>query len=245
MLHTLWYVLTGPDLDGFEQHLIDAIAVNTERCETYGAQTDGATDDLFAYLISSERLIRPTARAIDAMAVELVAAGVDVVVGDFAPMSDNRPVGAPIKPVSAMSAHTIAAADAIIEDMLAETSTLDGFAVVDASATALHALEVLEETDGVYFAMTRHLIESVGYAALHGLHHRCETPDAERVVDALVRSQRLGLVMFDVTEIDAQANVFQRQGIGVLVNDLPVIPFLAEVAVFETEDRVRLEACLR
>lgn len=245
MIRTLLAFLTGPDLDGFEQHLLDAIAVNTARRAVYGELTGGATDDLFDDLISSERLIRSTARAIDAMAVELVEAGVPVVVNDFAPMSDNRPVGTPIKPVVPMSAESRAAAGAIIEALLAETDSLDGFAVVDASAAALEELEALEEADGVYFAMTRHLIESLGFTALHGLYTRCQAADAESVVDALVRSQRLGLVVFDATGYDARANVFQVQGIGVLLNDLPAIPFLDERLIFEAAYREGLEGCLR
>jgi hypothetical protein len=244
MLKTLWYFLIGPPLDGFEQHLVDAIAVNRTRRAEWGALTDGATDDLLSALITSERLIRPVARAIDARAVSLVAAGVPVVVGDFVEMTGQLPVDTPIPPTAAMDAADVAAADAIIAG-LAATDPLDGFAVVDASVEALAALTALEEAEDVRFAMSRHVIESMGLAALHGLYYRCESAQAEPVVRALVSTQRQGLSRLRVTDYDVQANAFHQQGLGVLINDLPPIPFLAEAAIFQAEDRARLEACLR
>jgi hypothetical protein len=246
MFSTLWYLLTGPAIDGFEQHLIDAISVNTERSAIYSARTDGATDALFASLIASEQMIRPVARLVDVWAMGLVADGIPVVVNDFVPMEHNQPIDTPIHTAAAMDDADLAAANAIIATLLEQSESINGFDVVDASAEALYALEALEEAEGVYFAMSRHVIESLGYAALHGLHYSCDSDgEADALVYTLVGIQRLGLLMFDVTHYDKQANVSHQDGVGVLINDLPMIPFIVEYEHLESNDRTSLQRCLQ
>mmetsp|Transcript_18559 Transcript_18559/g.31048 ORF Transcript_18559/g.31048 Transcript_18559/m.31048 type:complete len:163 (+) Transcript_18559:434-922(+) len=155
-------------------------------------------------------------------------------------------VDAKIKDVHQMDEVGYDSASAILSDLVAATVSLDGFIVANASAVALYALWELEMSLNVYFAMSRHLVESMGFAALHGLYHDCKTYGAARhLVQTLVMGHRLLLSWVDVARVDQRANMIHQGGVGVLVNDLPDIPFLEEYAIFTQHDETSLVKCLQ
>jgi len=102
--------------------------------------------------------------------------------------------------------------------------------IADISYVALLEVSGLESRYQVYLPMLRHVIESIGLGALHAIHYSAmslgETRDLSQ---EFMSTQILGLNELIIT-FDCLANEVHQLGIGVLVNDLPDIPFMGEYA---------------
>jgi hypothetical protein len=222
-------LFTGSAQTGMEQHLRDAIVLNTERRARYASVTEGRSDGLFRRLILSEQALLPLARLIDASAAPFVGEGIPVVQADFVPMDRVAPFGTPVPPTRAMSEDDMVAVRALLRRVYRDSG--GGLeATVQTCAEALEELRLIEREAELSFSMCRHLIESLGYAALHGLeHNRASDGETARLVSVLVGLQRLGLVTLDPVGIDQQANVFHQQGLGIIANEMPLIPFEEEL----------------
>lgn len=229
MPSALLILCTGATFAGMERHLKDAIALNSDRRARYAELTDGRSDGLFRRLILSERALLPLARVIDAQAAPFVARGIPVVEADFVPMERVAPFGTPVPPAAPMGEAEQAAARAVLRAVYRDSG--EGLeATVRSCALGLEELRLVEREAGLSFAMSRHLLESLGYAALHGLeHNRASDGETAGLVAAMVGLQRLGLVTLDPVGIDQQANAFHQQGLGVITNEMPVIPFEEEL----------------
>jgi hypothetical protein len=229
LLSSALLALTSTADAGMELHLREAVALNSDRMERYAALTDGRSDGLVHRLILNERALVPVARAIDAWARPYNERGIPVVQGDFVSMERAAPFGTSMEPTMPMGDVEEAATKALLWDLY-RTSGGSLEATVDACAQTLDELTLIESEAGVVFPMSRHLVESLGYSALHGIeHNRASEGETAALVGALVGMQRLGLVTLDPVGIDRQANAFHQQGIGILVNDVPPIPFEEEL----------------
>jgi hypothetical protein len=225
LITTLLIALAGPAEAGMELHLREAIALNRARKERYSRLTGGRSDGLFRRLILSERALLPVARLVDAQAAPFIDRGIPVVASDFVSMERVAPFGTPVPPTLPMSDEHAAAARAILRELhRASGGGLE--ATVQACALALEELQLLERESELSFSMSRHLIESLGYAALNGLrHNRDSGGETAGLVRGLVALQRLGLVTLDPVGIDREANRFHQEGLGVIANEVPAIPF--------------------
>ena len=220
-----------PELDGFDAHLAEAIELNTTRKSLYSQDSGGESDLLFNKLIQNEILLRPVAKAIDVQARPFVEDGIYIVVNDFVPM-DAKPYGTPIKDVRTMASQDRQDVRQILAALRGEC--LFGLERIAAAASqAIVEIEALEEERNLYFAMTKHVIESLGFAALHGIQYNCQSGGlTSNLVNQLVGVQVMGIALTDISEYDELANRLQVQGLGALVNELPLIPFQAEYHLF-------------
>ncbi|MFZ5480178.1 MAG: hypothetical protein ACOZNI_25670 [Myxococcota bacterium] len=215
-------------LEGFWAHLRAAIALNTERQPIYEEMTGGASGELSEILISTERLLEPTAKDFDARAAPFHEEGIYVVAGDFVPMDDVLDVHtSPTWGGDWTDALAGELAEAVAGLAAANPADFDG--VCAEALVALERLDSLEATHGVHLAMTRHSIESVAYAALHAPGYAeasgGRTTELSRdLVDTQLEAVRLHVP----EEFDERAAPIHALGAGILVNDVPRIPFVEE-----------------
>src|SRR5690606_6367817 len=95
--------------------------------------------------------------------------------------------------------------------------------VARVSAALLHEVEASEARDGCSFAMTRHVVEQVGYAALNALTWRAQSQgQTDPMARDLVRKLRIGTNTS--ASLDRMAQTSHALGAGILVNDVPEIP---------------------
>jgi hypothetical protein len=72
--------------------------------------------------------------------------------------------------------------------------------------------------------MSRHIVESIGLGAVNALHYDRQSQGGTlKLSRDLVRLQALSL--FSTTFYDRMAQRHQARGVGILVNDVPPIPF--------------------
>jgi len=219
-----------PEPYGFRAHLDEAIALNLERMPLYGDMTDGASLELSELLIASERLLLDLAEDFDTRAAPFQAQGIPIVAADFVSMED---IGEPTDPPRWAGPWTDAL-EADLERALAglNDAEADDFEGVCVEArSALWAIDDLEGEHEVHLAMTRHVVESAAYAALHAIDYaEASNGDTVSLSTDLVAIQLDALPWRLHEALDQRATTIHREGAGILVNDLPHIPFLEEYA---------------
>ncbi len=95
------------------------------------------------------------------------------------------------------------------------------------SHTLLQQIRQMEKAHQCHFAMTCHLIESIGFAALHAPQYaEASHGGTISLSQAFIRIQMLGLL--GGLWLDKQAQPIHQMGVGILVNDVPLIPFELE-----------------
>lgn len=230
-------------IDGFEQHLQDAISIYKERTELYAAITDNRSRGIFNHLILAETLLLPVARFYDLRAIPFIDKGIPIILNDFVSMEGNKGFEYPFAPSNPINTIAEEDAQAILDELLSvDQSNLMSIAL--ASFIALNEIHHLEETNGIHFAMTRHMLESLGFGALHGIYYQCQSNgETYRLANDFAKTQLLAIKIGNSIDLDKRANIFHQEGIGILVNDLPDIPFLEEYQVFQRDNYGQFDSC--
>lgn len=214
----------------FELHLIEAIAINSERQAYYRQKTQGKSKWLSWLLIWSERMTLALARYFDKSARPFNERGIAVVEADFVSMAD-------IKPVETAPIYQGIATAAQRKQVLMWLKQLQKQAkpalkqgnyqqVADLTAQKLQQLHDYEQQTACHYAMTIHLLESLGFAALHAVQYIEQDAQVETLCRRLVAIQVL--LLTGGIFYDRLAQPCHAQGAGILLNDVPVIPFLTE-----------------
>lgn len=218
---------------GFYRHLIEAIELNRVRREHYADVTGGRSRSLSNRLILSERLCLPVARYFDAKARHFNEEGIGVVREDFVSMEDVEAPPSPPRYTGQATSTDIAEVTDFLgayrQAALAANKEADFQEVCRASRDALHELEGREVELGAHFVMSKHVIESAGFAALNALQWARQS-DGETVSLSrkLIYCQLRPLTFF--VSFDKWAQPLHAEGCGILVNDIPPIPFLERLA---------------
>lgn len=214
----------------FEIHIIDAMRINLGRRRHYVALAGWRAWLLSVLLVASERLCRPLARHFDRKARPFNEAGIGIVADDFIDMALIEPVEkAPrYRGRAPRSAHADVKRQVkhLKRDGLKALASGDYSSICSLVARALENIAALEAQHQAHFAMSVHLLESLGFAALHAPDYIAADASCEPLARQLVAIQlRLcdgGLLM------DRLAQHCHQHGAGILVNDVPHIPFLRD-----------------
>jgi len=213
----------------FEQHLRDAIVINRQRAAAYVALAGWPARLLAFLLIGSEWLTLPLARYFDRRARPFNQAGIPVVQNDFVDMADIRPQDAPpLYRSQASRAQRKQLRQALITLQRTTLPLLDKHAfseLADEVAATLRYVQTLEQQAQCHFAMTVHLLESLGLAAFNATAYvRADAaclPLCRQLVGIQLRLLTGGLVY------DRLAQRCHIRGAAVVLNDVPHIPFLS------------------
>jgi len=159
-------------------------------------------------------------------------------------MEDNLGYGFPLPPANPFTEASEQRAEQIIKD-LNQADKHNAVEIVEAVNTALLEIDLYEKEEAIYLPMSKHLIESLGFGALHSLYYRCDSKEETyQLGQDLMVLQAIAVKIGNSLSYDKQANEFHQQQIGILVNDLPHIPFLKEYDHYKAYDEARLMDCL-
>lgn len=221
-----------PGIGEFERHVAEAIQSNLARRSYYRRQAGWVAWLLSISLVFSERLTIPIARRVDRQALPFQEKGIPILANDFVEMSE-------IPPKESLPVYHGQADRKLRREVkrllrkakkasLAALSRRNYRIVQEELSAALRKLERIQETEKVHFAMTRHLLESAGIAALHVPSYiRASSGEAEELCRRFVKMQvRL---IDQAIFVDTLAQKCHAKGVGILVNDVPDIPFLEEL----------------
>ena len=219
---------TGSFEKHFSGHVKEAIKTNHERAKFYADISNGETKGLSKLYTSMEYALLPVAAIFDRWARQLNLQGIPVLVNDFVSMSA-------IKPAATIPLNTAALdkdgrkafrkiLDAFQNQVFTAASRKNFVQVQMTAIEALASLRQLETRYSCNLSLSVHLVESIGLAGRNAdnlSHSFAGRPD--NFYRAFIIAQNAGVKMFSL--IDLKAQRFHSQGIGIIVNDLPAIPF--------------------
>lgn len=214
----------------FEIHIVDAIRTNLNRRKHYAAVAGWRATLLSILLVMSERLCRPLARRFDRKAKPFNDSGIGIVENDFIDMALIEAVEKPPVYSGVASAAARREVKCIVKrlkrDGLRSLKAGDYEHICAGTASALQQIEALQARENVHYAMTIHLLESLGFAALHAPGYIAADQQTQPLARQLVAIQlRLcdgGLMM------DRLAQGCHQRDAGIMINDVPHIPFLRD-----------------
>ena len=216
------------DHGAFTTHLIEAIGVNQTRRPFYAQRTQGRSRRISAYLIGTERLLLPWARDFDRRALRFQRRSIPILEDDLFSMAGIRPVEAPprfSRRADAVALERVRRRLRTLRDRLRQAVPVAAFeAAAEAALEALEAVEAWEETEAAHLAMSRHIIESIGLFSVNATRYR----DASAGETVPLSKRYLRLQMFGLAGcvgLDVMAQRIHGYGVGIVVNDLPSIPF--------------------
>ena len=201
--------------NAFSSHLREAIHLNRARRAQYAAMTGGRSAALSTALIALERLTLPLARWFELRAwrqpqrrhlLELSFVPMHVPASSLRPALREGPSRDQQRPARACLRR--------LGRSLHEPD------LVQRCQDTLRALEILERQHGAHLAMSRHLVESIGRVAMVRARLGLEK---DRFARDLLRLHALALPL--APWLDGRAQRLHQRGAGLLVNDLPAIPF--------------------
>jgi len=220
----------------FKQHLTEAIDLNRSRRSYYTSIAGVNACFLSHFLVTTELMCLPLARYFDRRAQQFIEQGIPIIQNDFVSMENIRDKSTP--PEYTNIAKKSQCAD--IKNTLKETRTNSLHALKDDNygdvcriiSTCLHHIESIEQEAQAHFAMVKHVVESAGYAALNApsyIEKETETQTLARQLIAIQVRLLEGSVLMDQV-----AQTCHRKGAGIIINDVPPIPFLDALNQTET-----------
>lgn len=213
---------------GFEAHLDEAIELYEHRKEIYSSLSQGKSDALFFTLITAEKLLKPMARGYDWRANRFNRQGIPIIEADFVSMDSVFDPEAPLAPAVAFTDADRDFMKEIMDSFSPFKNSGDFIGLAAHAVQTLEHIEIYEQERQIYFQMLKHVVESIGFGALHAHQYRCQTNgETDDLANDFLNLQITGLNEM-IVFLDKKANELHQMGIGVLVNDLPTIPVVAE-----------------
>jgi len=216
--------------EGFYQHLKAAIQLNKERRNYYAQRSNGQSRNLSNQLILFEKFLLPVAKKIERQALIFNTQNIPIVQADFISMHRVKEAATPPSYQNIAPPQVWKDLKQELKDYKKKTkkflSQNDLKGIGNSSFHLLQQLEELEETHQCHFAMTKHVIESLAYQVLHGLQYAQQSK--QRTLKLSKKMIRLHLSGINnlLISFDKKAQKLHQQGIGIIVNDVPSIPFL-------------------
>lgn len=199
-------LMPGP----FVHHLLEAMRLNRRRAPDYARASGGRSAALSRRLIATEAALLPWAWIFDLLGGSALSEA-------FVGMEGVAPWETPSRLTGAgADAEALAAAQEIFAE-LNRSAFAPPAAALEPLSTAIARLRALEIEYQRHLAMSIHLAESLARAAA--------VARGRPVFRALLLFQWAGVWL--APGLDARAWPAQSAGVGVLVNDLPAIPWRA------------------
>ena len=211
------------------KHLVEAIFLNLKRGVPYGYQSGGRSLAISIPLIISEFLGIFVLGSYQLWGKWFNRQGINIIAGDFVPMALANELGAVLRfngraPKS--ECIKLKARDTVFM-AAASSATLEGDfrKVMELTHDFLKEVLALEEQTESLFVMHRHILESVGLAAVNSIKYLEQSNGRTLALSKcflITQIYAMRLAMF----FDRPAQQCHQLGVGILENDVPYIPFL-------------------
>lgn len=215
----------------FHQHLADAIRVNTARKPYYAKITNGQSKVISNLLIASEYLLLPTAHYYGVKARTFNEQGIGIVDSDFASMNDISPPETPPKYQNVASKDSLKQFYLTLKQFKAEalrdSKRADFIAIAKKAEQVLSEIKSAEESDEAHYAMSTHLVESIGISALHSVIYAKQSQQNTVPLSTKLLKSQLGAISPLIVIAEKKIQSMHQLGAGIIVNEAPHIPFVS------------------
>ncbi|NLI79842.1 MAG: hypothetical protein GX442_25780 [Candidatus Riflebacteria bacterium] len=221
----------GAVANAFYDHVLGGIRSSQERGPVYDRLSGGDSRRILRKLTLFQRAFLPLAWLVDRRAHRFQRRGIPIVSGDLMPVAG---LPAPETPPRWRGKLAAGPARQLKDDLKAykhrfwdRVQAADFHAAARLTWETLQMVKAVEEREGCHLAMVKHFLESLGLGALHAVRYvRDSHGEVIPLAKAFLAIQMMPLGNTLPMDLDAQA--LHARGIGLLVNDVPAIPFEAE-----------------
>ena len=217
-------------MSGFYQHIQDAIRINRQRRPVYDAMAGRLARRASALLIGTEYVCLPFALVFDRRGKRFNEAGIPIIRDDFVSMEEIGDPNNPPKYTGLAGRGDFEAVRAELHEykrcMRDSAKALDFEQAASDTARMVAAVVEREARCEAHFSMVRHVLESIGLAAVNAIRFA-------ELSGGKTRRLSRDLLLFQIkgartaVALDRRAQKVHALGVGIIVNDLPAIPFPA------------------
>ncbi len=214
--------------EGMAKHLLEAIVINVQRGFKYAKITKGRSLLLSMILVTSELMVLLPGLLFDLWGKKYNRLGIRVIAADFIPMNQANDFGTPMKFKGQTPKGDIKDLQYQMK-VYAQTATRlageENFRMVAAHTHhMLTQVEAMERYHCALLPMSRHILESIGFAAINALKYEDQSQKRTNAICRLMiqfQISGIGLAL----PIDGLAQKSHMMGAGIIENDVPYIPF--------------------
>lgn len=215
-------------MSGFREHFHEARAVNRERRKLYADLTNGKSLFVSNILVWSEFLLYPVAWYFDIRAKKFNKIGISVISNDFVSLGNLPDLNEKPTYRNILTKNDLRDISQKMKRLRKGTRVeLKQFRFYEVNkliAASIVEIESIQTQREVHIAMLKHILESAAFAAKNAIEHSTlNNYKLNRLAAHFISAQLLGTILSP--RIDKAANRIHRIGYGIVVNDLPEIPY--------------------
>ncbi|MEC9465679.1 MAG: hypothetical protein VX834_07835 [Myxococcota bacterium] len=211
------------------KHLTEAMMINIKRGVEYSRKTQGRSLMVTVPLVIAEFMTLFVAIIFDLWGMFYNARGINIVSGDYVPMAQAKAIDAPLRHRKVAPAHVHEELRKTIKnyqsECLAAISAGRYWRLSELTYEMIGIVFALEAEYNCLFPMHRHLLESIGFAALNGLDYARQSRGKTMTLTKWFLLVQVG-GLSSLKYFDEQAQPCHAMGAGILENDVPHIPFV-------------------
>ncbi|MBN2892069.1 MAG: hypothetical protein JXL97_09395 [Bacteroidales bacterium] len=225
----------------FTHHTISAIKINNQRKKHYSSLTNGKSRFISNTLKFCSVLMIPFTLIIDLYSKKFNKFELKILENDFIQLSEINIENKPIERQNIISEADYIKVNKLrkeylktIKQQLKQKKLIE---LCENSAKFIRQIEMIEKEGNCNIPMTKHIAESIGFNALHGIEY--SNRSFKKTLNFTIfieKFQLLGLYN-SLRLIDKRCQLFFQSGVGIVLNDIPSIPFLKEWEDYLSENK--------
>ncbi len=218
----------------FYRHVLGGLRVFRERGGVYERLSQGASRKITRRVMLFQRVFLPLAWLVDRRAHRFQRRGIPIIKADLMPVAGLPDPETPPKWRGRLApdpAKRLAAELGAFKSLFrARVKTADFAGAAAAAHRTLRLVRDLESREGCHLAMTAHFLESLGLCALHADRYARESGGGTLPLSKAFLNVQL-FPFGGTLAVDLEGQSLHARGIGILVNDVPAIPFEQEYSL--------------
>jgi hypothetical protein len=215
------------------RHVWSAMVLNTRRGFRYAIKSKGGSLWVSIPLVLSEWSALLAFSFFDLWGMKYNRRGIDIIIGDFVPMAKVNSADTPLRHSGVASAQEHKTLKTRLRTYIAELKVLNRAGnlaeIVEITHRFLQEILALENKTESLFPMHRHVVESIGVAALNSMTYYVQSNGATKSLSKWFIAFQI-VALYPCSAHDRNAQKSHRLGIGIIENDVPYIPFLEAYA---------------
>ena len=210
-------------------HLTEAMSINIKRGIEYSRKTNGRSLMVSVPLVIAEFMTLFVAVVFDIWGTYYNAKGINIISGDYISMHEAKKMNAPLRHKKVAPAHIHQELKKTVKtyqsECLAAIYAGRYWKVSELTYEMLSIVFALEAEYSCLFSMHRHILESIGFAAINGLEYARQSKGKTLTLTKWFLLIQVG-GLSTLKYFDEQAQPCHAMGAGILENDVPHIPFV-------------------
>jgi len=213
---------------GFRHHFNEADELNKIRKIYYAAQTNGKSKKVSNIIIYFGKSLYPIAYYFDKKAVKFNNSGINIIKDDFVSLRNVAPVSNSPKYANILNYKDLVYIFKILKKLRKSArKSLKNYNYSDVCeliADSIIDICNFEKSKNVHIALVKHILESIGFAVQNAIiYNSVEDIKLKKLSRLFIHTQLLGTILSPL--IDREANKIHKLGYGIILNDIPDIPF--------------------